>query len=322
MMRVGIIGACGHVGTVFAPVGTPFEFADIASGGRPDDTARALAQAKGIPFYEDWRALLGAVDAVAVNTVFSDNAAIAAEALRRGVAVYCEKPAATTWEGLRLVEAAARESGTPLFSMLTMRFDPWFAEAKRLCGAGAIGRPRLVTGQKSYRLGTRPAFYSDRALYGGTIPWIGIHVIDLALWMTGLSCGEISGRHSREANGGNGTMESAAAVEMTLSGGVPARLSMDYLRPENAPSHGDDRIRIAGDEGVLEVRGERVYLINRENDCTEPVPVSPEEPIFEHFLRYVQNPECRNAPEYRDIDALEATRIALCARDDADAHML
>ena len=65
-----------------------------------------------------------------------------------------------------------------------------------------------------------------------------------------------------------------------------------------------------------------MYLINRENDGTEPVPVSPEEPIFEHFLRYVQNPECRNAPEYRDIDALEATRIALCARDDADAHML
>ncbi len=319
MTRVGIIGACGHYGTA---LNANTSLIGAASGGREDDNARALADGRGIPYFEDWRALLKRVDAVVVNTVFSDNAAIAAEALGRGVAVYCDKPAATTMEDLWKVEAAAKNSAAPYFSMLTMRFDPWFYTAKRLCDAGAIGKSRLVTGQKSYRLGSRPAFYADRALYGGTIPWIGIHVIDLALWMTGLPCESVTGRHSCVGNGGNGTMEATATVNMTLAGGVEAQLHADYLRPANAPTHGDDRIRIAGDEGVIEVRGNRVYLINREHTGDEPMPLMPVAPIFDHFLALIGHPERRSDAIYHGIDAFDATRIALLARADADAHRI
>ena len=187
--------------------------------------------------------------------------------------------------------------------------------------AGAIGKPLLVTGQKSYKLGRRPAFYADRALYGGTIPWIGIHVIDQALWLTGLSCKAVRGRHSRTANGGNGTMESAATVDITFQGGVEAQLHMDFLRPASAPTHGDDRIRIAGETGVLEVRGSRVWLIDGDHDGAEPLPAEPCEAIFDAFLRLCGDPSQRRDPIYRGIDAFEATRIALAARDDADRHL-
>ncbi len=316
-MKIGIIGTCGHGGTAFAAK-TPVEFVGMASGGHVCDTAKSSAQRRDLPFYEDWRELLDKVDAIIVDTVFGDNAKIAAEVLRRGIPVYGEKPAATTFEDLALLEEAAKSGGVPYFSMLTLRFDPWFTTAKTLCDSGAIGRPLLVTGQKSYKLGTRPAFYSERSSYGGTIPWIGIHVIDQALWLTGLSCTDVSGWHSRVANGGNGTMESAATVNMTLEKSVEVQLHMDYLRPSNAPSHGDDRIRIAGDKGVIEVRGNAVWLINSENDGKEPMPLVETPPIFDHFIKYVQNIDARSDALYAGIDGFEATRIALKALKCAD----
>ena len=115
-------------------------------------------------------------------------------------------------------------------------------------------------------------------------------------------------------------MESTATVDMTLSGGVEAQLHMDFLRPANAPTHGDDRIRIAGDAGVLEVRNNRVWLIDGTHNGTEPVPNEPCEPIFNAFLALCADPARRRDPLYAGIDAFEATRVSLLARDDADAH--
>ena len=274
---------------------------------------------RGVPLSLDPEALFERCDAVVVNTVFAKNAELARRALERGLHVYAEKPAATEFSALSALERTARASSALYFSMLTLRYDPWFATAWRLCREGAIGEPRLVTAQKSYKLGTRPAFYADRALYGGTIPWIGIHIIDLTLWLTGLPCERVTARHSRVGNGGNGTMEATSAVTMTLSGGVEAQLHTDFLRPESAPTHGDDRIRIAGTRGVLEVRENRVWLADPARSGAEPLPLDPVDAIFDDFLLLAEHPERRTA-FHAGIDAFAATRTALEARDDADRH--
>ena len=49
----------------------------------------------------------------------------------------------------------------------------------------------------------------------------------------------------------------------------------DYLRPDAAPTHGDDRLRVAGSKGVLEIRDGRCILITQADgphDITETVP--------------------------------------------------
>ncbi len=318
MMRVGIIGACGHGGTAFAGR-CPVEFAGAAPGYTDAEAVRSMARTHGIPYYETPDELFEHCDAVVIHTVFAKNAALSIRALERGLHVYAEKPAATNLRELDELERAAKASGKRYFSMLTLRYDPWFATARRLCHEGAIGEPRLISAQKSYKLGERPAFYSDRALYGGTIPWIGIHIIDLALWLTGLSCEEVSARHSRAGNGGNGSMEATSAIRMTLTGGVQAQLHTDFLRPESAPTHGDDRIRIAGTRGVLEVRDDRVWLLNEAHDGSAPVDTDTVPEIFDDFVTLALHPELETQL-HRGIDAFDATRIALLARDDADAH--
>ena len=39
-----------------------------------------------------------------------------------------------------------------------------------------------------------------------------------------------------------------------------ATVTVDFLRDEDADTHGDDRIRVVGDKGILEVKDERLYL--------------------------------------------------------------
>ena len=47
-------------------------------------------------------------------------------------------------------------------------------------------------------------------------------------------------------------MENTTATLFRLDNRGTAALRMDYLRPETAPTHGDDRLRLAGTRGVLE----------------------------------------------------------------------
>ncbi len=45
---------------------------------------------------------------------------------------------------------------------------------------------------------------------------------------------------------------SQAAFVLTMQNGGAASLTLDYLRPPPAPTHGDERLRIAGTRGVIE----------------------------------------------------------------------
>ena len=59
-------------------------------------------------------------------------------------------------------------------------------------------------------------------------------------------------------------------------------MNLDYYRPAGAPSHGDDRIRLAGTEGVLEVSGGKVTLITAEETQVWEPKEAPE--LLEEFL--------------------------------------
>ncbi len=319
MKTVCIIGACGHVGTAFTDPAL-CAFVGGAPGCIEEDTAgiRNLCASRNIPYYDDWRAMLDACrpDAVVVNTVFAYNADIAIDALTRGIHVYCEKPAATTLEKLEELRHTATGTTALLFSMLTMRYEDTFLTLRDIVRRGLIGQPRMLTAQKSYKLGTRPVFYKDAALYGGTLPWVGIHMIDQMLWISGLAVEDARGWQSTRANHGLGSLDITAMAQLKLTGDVLASVHADFLRPSSAPTHGDDRLRIAGTEGVAEVRGGRVYLINADG-ASEPA-LLPAQSIFAHFLTLCDRPDLRMSDFYHDCGALQSTRAALLCRDSAE----
>lgn len=325
-MKICIIGDCGgHIGSIFDSRREDLSYIGAAVSGEGEDMGNFLRFAKErghtIPLYPDWREMLTRLkpDIVAVDTVFSRHASVSRFALERGIHVYTEKPAATDPDDLDRLERALQGGGARLFSMFTARYEPWFYTAKRLIEAGAVGEVRMLTGQKSYKLGSRPDFFKKRESYGGTAAWVAIHSIDQILWLSGRDCTDVFCRQSTAGNCGHGELETSVLLSLGLVGECMAQINADYLRPAAAPSHGDDRVRVAGSAGVLEVRGEQVYLINAENDGRTPLPLRRPESIFDGFLRMLEG---ERDTLFTDCDGLKAARVALSARESGDTGRL
>jgi predicted dehydrogenase len=171
-----------------------------------------------------------------------------------------------------------------LAGMMFSRYTPGFYTAWKLIRDGAVGEVRHVDARKSYKLGARPAYYAARETYGGTIPWVGSHAIDWVLWFYGQTARltSVHATHSTVGNGGNGTMEATAACLFQLEAGRTASVSIDYLRPADAPSHGDDWARVVGTRGVMEVRPESVVIAGEPAPWEVSCPLTPVADFLDH----------------------------------------
>lgn len=194
---------------------------------------------------------------------FERHAEMCLDAIGQGVHVLSEKSAAITDAELSaLRDASARRPDVHLASMVFTRYEPSFLTAAEMIARGDLGDVRLVNVRKSYRLGKRGAFYADRATYGGTIPWVASHAIDWAQAFARSAPTRVYATHSAVGNGGNGTMEVTASCLLEYPNGLSATASVDVLRPEAAPTHGDDWARVVGTRGTIEVRIGRLDVID------------------------------------------------------------
>jgi predicted dehydrogenase len=152
--------------------------------------------------------------------------------------------------------------------------------------SGEIGEVVMLAAQKSYKLGTRPDWMKNRASYGGTIPYIGIHMVDLMLYVGGHDFKSAAAFQSRVGSPEMGDMENNAVVVFQLDNGGSASLRLDYLRPPTAPSHGDDRLRIAGTQGIVEYQDATELTLMTSKHGPRPVTADlpPTRPLFVDFL--------------------------------------
>ncbi|MFS0724878.1 Gfo/Idh/MocA family protein [Paenibacillus sp. 1P07SE] len=327
-LKLCTIGASGHLAYVLRdlPRLPGVEWVGYAPGAgeeREETLAKtaSLAAASGltVPVYlEDWREMLDALqpDVVAVDSHFARHAAIGAETLRRGIHLFLEKPLATELAGLEELRAVFAASDAQLAAMHGLRYDAAFHAAWAAVQSGAVGRIRLMHAQKSYRLGERPAIYRSRAAYGGTIPWVGSHAVDWLLWFAGTGFRSVYAAHSTRDNAGHGDLEMTALCQFQMEEGIHASVSLDYLRPATAPTHADDRIRIAGTDGVIEVRGGEALLIGPGQQGVQRLETAPQPGIFEDFVRQLQTGEpCRISA----ADSFAVTEACLLARTSADS---
>lgn len=214
------------------------------------------------------------------------------------------------------MRAAQEASGRPFGLMLNFRYEPSFYTARRLVRDGAIGEPVLAFGQKTYRFGARPDFYRRRETFGGIIPWVGIHAIDWCRWVSGRRYTAVTASHGNIAAPDYPGLEDHAACLFALDNGGSAAMTFDFLRPAAAPTHGDDRLRLTGTTGYLEIRWPDVFQVVTASGRLKVKPERPPYGPFADFLRSVQDPthQCLVPTE----DAFLVTELALLARDAAD----
>lgn len=314
-MRIAFIGGSGHYALALPALRARAELRAVGlAKGCAEECVDGLARSlPGLAVEEDYRSMLDRArpDLAVVDPWYCQHAEIAIECLQRGIHVFCEKPLATTLEDLDRLEAVWRQSGCALGGMLNLRGAPWFLAVRQAVEAGDIGKVRLIHGQKSYRMGVRPAFYRTRALYGGMLPWVGIHAIDWALQLAG-PCEWLCASQSRAENRGQGELESSAALLMRLGDQVLATVTADYFRPDGSARHDDDRLRVTGTRGMLEAVDGRVFLENEAPRRELPLPAAQD--VFAAFLDDISQSTHGHWAE----SALQSSRVSLLARQSGD----
>lgn len=323
MLKVCIIGQSGHGIHVLGDwqkQKTPVWIAAVSDGGEGRgcdellDACRAIDPA--VAKYRDYRAMLDAEqpDVAVINGYCGANTAVSIECMRRGIHVFAEKPAAVNLAELKLLEESWEKSGSVYSSMMAIRFTPWFQTAKLLLSDGILGDVRLIQAQKSYRMGFRGEMYRNGHWYGGSIPWVGSHAIDWIYWLTGRKFLAVSAFQSRCANRGNQDLETTAQCQFLLEKESLAQVSLDYLRPEQAETHDDDRIRLAGTKGILEIKEKNVWLIDRQGTHQVPL-LSSNTTAFAEFIKKVCGQKNQAVSQE---DAFYITRVCLKARESAE----
>ena len=321
-MRIGIIGLDGHQSAVLKGAK---ELGDCQVVAISDDDPRTIADlrqknplANSAEVYSDWKMLIEhtLMDVCCVcdeNWLHADQLIALAE---RGVHIVSEKPLATTLTDLARVRAALAASKSRLTMLLTMRHDPKYATMRQLVQQGALGPVCQMSAQKSYRFESRPKWQKSRATLGGTIPYIGIHALDLMRWIGGLDFTHVAAFHGNNGTPEFGETEDQASILLRCTNGASATARLDYLRPQTAATHGDDRLRIAGGDGILEVLGsEPDVMLVTGREPPRRIKPEPTENLFVDFVKSLREDRPSRIPPE---DCFYATELVLKARDAAD----
>ena len=156
----------------------------------------------GAAFTTDHRDLLApdghgrTVDAAFVCTPDDTHADIAEDLLRAGVAVYLEKPLATTTEDCDRVLGAAAETGTKLYVGHNMRHMAVVRTMRDVIARGEIGEVQAVWCRHFVGNGGDYYFkdwHADRARSTGLLLQKAVHDIDVIHWLAGSTTRDVVG---------------------------------------------------------------------------------------------------------------------------------
>jgi predicted dehydrogenase len=191
-IKVGVIGA-GNV--AMGHLRAYAQHPDVEIAAISDvSTERLAAAAQEFHIrhaFADYRQLLALPDVQAVSVCLPNwlHAPVSIEALEAGKHVLCEKPPALTAADARRMAAAAEETGRTLMICFNYRYRDDTRFVKRLIDQGQLGHIYYV---KASWLrcagipGRQGNWFTRKALSGGgPLIDLGVHLLDLSLWLLG-----------------------------------------------------------------------------------------------------------------------------------------
>jgi predicted dehydrogenase len=162
-----------------------------------ESAAEAAALAPSAKRVESLDAMLQlGLDGVVIATPSALHAGQSIRALETGVAVFCQKPLGRTAAEARAVVDAARAADRLLGIDLSYRYTEGMEQIACLIRSGALGKVFAADLVFHNAYGPdKPWFYDPAQSGGGCLMDLGIHLIDLALWV--LDFPEISAADAR-----------------------------------------------------------------------------------------------------------------------------
>lgn len=224
----------------------------------PDCACEAQALAPGAAILPDYAALLDSgLDAVVIATPSALHAEQSIAALERNMAVFCQKPLGRSAPETRRVVEAAQRADRLLGIDFSYRFTAAGAALAELVASGELGTifAADLTFHNAYGP-DKPWFYDRAQSGGGCLIDLGVHLIDLILWLTGFPAVEqVTARmfaKGRPLAPGHAEVEDYALARLDLASGTAVQMACSW----NLPAGQEARIEVSlyGDQGGASLR--------------------------------------------------------------------
>lgn len=215
-----------------------------------------------------------------------ERAAVGIATMRHGKDYLSDKPGFTTLDQLAEARQVQRETGRIYSVCYSERFqNRATVRAGELVAAGAIGRAFQTIGLGPHQLNlpTRPAWFFERARYGGILCDIGAHQADQFLFFTGSTSAEVvAAQVANVAHPEYPGLEDFGDMMLRGDGGT-GYVRVDWFTPDGLGVWGDGRLTILGTHGFIEIRkncdlagrpgGSHLFLVDGERtryiDCQD-----------------------------------------------------
>ena len=155
------------------------------------ERAQEVAEKYGIPqVFQDYNDVfeIPGLDAVDICTPNYLHSIIAVAALNKGLNVFCEKPDAVNTVEAEKMKAAAEKSGKVLMVMRNNRYMQVSSFAKKMVEEGKMGEIYAARCGWQRRRGIpgKGGWFTTKAQSGGgPLIDLGVHMIDLTMWLMG-----------------------------------------------------------------------------------------------------------------------------------------
>lgn len=253
-VKVAVIGA-GFMGSMHASIFAQSPGAELVAvvDQNPDLAHAIAAKHPGCRAYRSHDELLAAEALDLISICTPDNlhrdAALAATA--KGVHLFIEKPIASTMEDGEAIVTAADKAKVKLSIGYLLRFDPRYAQARRLITDGKIGDPIHLYARRNSARTEGPK------RYGGKLPLalhVTVHDVDLVLWMLeGQEPVSVYAQTTDKLLGTSGTQDTIGAI-VRFSSGTLATFESAWSLPAGARHMIDARLELIGTQGSFEVQ--------------------------------------------------------------------
>lgn len=210
--------------------------AEVAAVVDPSPVAMAEAEkaAPGCQQAGSFEELLAApLDGIVIATPSAFHAEQAIRALEQGKAVFCQKPLGRNAQEVRRVVDAARGANRLLGVDLSYRFTTGMRLLRERIRAGELGDVFAMNLVFHNAYGPDKAwFYDPKLSGGGCVMDLGIHLVDLALWV--LDFPEVTRVTSHLYAGGKPltnpgqAVEDYAVAQLELKGGAAVQLACSW----------------------------------------------------------------------------------------------
>lgn len=240
-----------------------------------------------------------AVRLVAGAAVPSERCALGLRVMDAGKDYFTDKTPLVSLPQLELARRKVAETGRKYAVYYSERLHVESAVfAGQLIEEGAIGRVLQVIGLGPHRLAaeSRPAWFFEKARYGGILCDVGSHQIEQFLHYAGAEDARVvSARVANYDHKEYPELEDFGDATLTADNGATGYFRVDWFTPEGLGTWGDGRTIILGSKGYIELRKyldvardpapDHVYLVDGEGERRFDVAGQVGFPFFGELIR-------------------------------------